>query len=365
MKKIGVVGGATQDIFMLYEGADTLHLHLQKQERSYLIFEQGTKIDIPQLHYATGGGATNAGVSFKRLGLEVELFFKRGTDVAGQFVHNEMLKEEVGIEHAIIDSNASTAISFIVPSLEHNHVALCFRGANTKLSQDEFPLAFLHDVGHLYIGPLSGSSGALLPFLATAAKERGITVAANPSMSQIMHDSALLQSALATIDILIANAYEAAHIVKGVLNKFQAKVEMKKRESNDKPVLLTHFVSLNGSELTLFDYCRTLLQQGPSIVVVTNGIEGVYVATKEVLFFHPSIKADVMFALGAGDAFSGAFVGSLALGKTIETAITYGVINAHSVIQQRDAKEGLLTVTELEHRAQLMGVDKLQRFSMK
>lgn len=76
MTRVLSIGGATQDIFLLYEGADTMHLHLQTRERSYMLFEQGTKVDIPSLHYATGGGATNAGVSFKRLGLDVELFLR-------------------------------------------------------------------------------------------------------------------------------------------------------------------------------------------------------------------------------------------------------------------------------------------------
>ncbi len=363
MKKIFSIGSATEDIFILYEGAETLHLHLQKKERSFLLFEQGTKIDVPTLHYATGGGATNAAVGFKRLGLDTEAFFKIGADVAGQFVYEEMLKEKVEIGHCIVDSQASTAISFIIPSIEHNHVVLCYHGTSTKLSLDEFPLDVLKDYDFLYIGPLSGRSGLLLPFLATKAKALAIRVAANPSMTQIIHEKDLLQSALSLIDILIVNAFEAEHLMTGFVSERAAYVEEEKNNYTEKPKLLTHFISANDTILTLYDYFEEVFKRGPSIGVVTNGAEGVYVATKDVIYFHPSLKADVVLGLGAGDAFSSAFVGSLALGKKIEQAILYGIINASSVINFADAKEGLLTEHELNRRAQLLGLSKLQKFS--
>ena len=235
MKKIFSLGGATEDIFMLYEGAETLHLFLQHAERSFLLFEQGTKIDIPGLHYASGGGATNAGVGFKRLGLEVDAFFKIGSDIAGQFIYDDMLKERVGIGHCIIDEDTTTAISFIVPSMEHNHVALCYRGTNIRLTKDDIPVGALHTYDYLYIGPLSGHSGELLPFIASKAKELNIPVAANPSMAQILHGTSLLLSAFPAIDILILNAYEAAHLMQQLDRDVTPSMDKRKTSYTQKP----------------------------------------------------------------------------------------------------------------------------------
>lgn len=359
MKKICSLGGATKDIFIMYEGAETLHLHTQKGEASYLLLEQGTKIDIPALHYATGGGATNAAVSFKRLGLDVKAFFKVGTDVAGEFVHAEMSREKIDISLCLIDPQTSTALSFIIPSLEHNNVALCYRGANTKLTVDEFPFSCIKEFDYLYISPLSGRSGRLLPALVAEAKKHDIPVATNPGMVQITRDVALFNEALSGISILIVNAHEATHLMKSLLKITNLTISKSKKETIQGPRLLKNFASINDTMLTVYDYFNEILKKGPSIGVVTNGVEGVYVATHETLYFHPSLKTEVVSGLGAGDAFSAAFIGSLAMGKSIEDAILYGVINAHSVLQFADAKEGILTADELEKRAQALGKEKL------
>lgn len=348
MKKICSIGGATKDIFIMYEGAETLRLHMQKGEVSYLLLEQGTKIDIPALHYATGGGATNAAVSFKRLGLDVKAFFKVGTDTAGEFVHAEMTREKIDSSLCLLDPQTSTALSFIIPSVEHNNVALCYRGANTKLTPDEFPFACIKEFDYLYISPLSGRSGRLLPALAAEAKKYNVPVATNPGMVQITRDIALFSEALSGIAILIVNTHEATHLMKSLLKTTTITMPKNKAEQTQGPRLLKYFATINDNTLTLYDYFDDILKRGPSIAVVTNGIEGVYVATKEMLYFHPSLKTEVVSGLGAGDAFTAAFVGSLALGKSIEDAILYGVINAHSVLQFADAKEGILTADELE-----------------
>lgn len=365
MKKMCSIGGATQDIFMLYEGAETLHLFLKNKEHAYLILEQGTKIDIPSLHYATGGGATNAAVSLKRMGLDVTPYFKVGEDVAGTFIRQNLLKEHLDLRRCIVDPNASSAISFIVPSIEHNHVALCYRGANTQLTTDEFPEKLIYESDYIYVSPLSGGSRDLLPFITTKTREHKKIVAVNPGLAQLVDPQGSLYTALASIDILVMNAFEASHLMRNLLTKSLFKSEHKTyNSSSDMPKLLTHFTMMNDNKYTLVDYFHLLFKQGPSIAVVTNGAEGVYVATHETVYFHQSLKTAHLYALGAGDAFSSAFVGSLALGKTIEQATINGVLNSNSVIQFADAKEGLLTATELEERAKKLGQGLLKKYAL-
>ena len=42
---------------------------------------------------------------------------------------------------------------------------------------------------------------------------------------------------------------------------------------------------------------------GPKTVVITNGSNGVYVATEKEIIFHPSIKTKVVDTVGAGDSW--------------------------------------------------------------
>ena len=45
---------------------------------------------MPDLHYYSGGGATNAAVTFTRQGLDVYLFCKIGDDSAGKMVIEDL-----------------------------------------------------------------------------------------------------------------------------------------------------------------------------------------------------------------------------------------------------------------------------------
>jgi sugar/nucleoside kinase (ribokinase family) len=51
---------------------------------------------------------------------------------------------------------------------------------------------------------------------------------------------------------------------------------------------------------------------------------------------------------GAGDAFSSTFTVAMALGKTIEEALTWAPINSMSVVQYIGSQEGLLTAEQIE-----------------
>ena len=246
------------------------------------------------MHYATGGGATNAAISFKRLGLGVKLFVKIGKDVAGNFIMQDMTKAGIDMSAATIDPQISTAISFIVPSIEHNHVALCYRGTNTAITVQDFPANFLQAVDYLYIGPLSLRSVHLLPFLTTQAKSSKIPIACNPSMAQISHGKLPFFEALGSIDLLIVNAHEAAHLMRSLL---KAKNQTAAHASpspfytaQECPSLMNYFMSDDDTVFTLRDYFTQLFTHGPSIAVVTNGVEGVYVATKDVIYFIQASK---------------------------------------------------------------------------
>lgn len=358
MKRIGTFGSATQDIFMIYEGADTLHLHQKKGERSYLLFEQGIKVDIPHIHRATGGGATNTAVGFKRLGLNPEPYFKVGNDPEGDFIKQELLTEGISTEGVVTDFKIRTALTCIIPSIENNHVAFCYREANKFLTSSEVNFERIASCDYLYISALSGATRALYPDLISTAQKHKIPIAANPGIAQLTSP----HFSLSALNILIVNAYEARHLLTRLIDEQeQSPLE---RLLKPAPVLLKQFLTYKNREYTLRDYFQYVFRRGVPLAVVTNGAEGVYVATKEKLYFHPSITTSAHYGLGAGDAFSSAFVGTHLLGRPLEDCILYGALNASSVISNIDAKTGLLSLAELEKRAKTIP-NFFQVFDMK
>ena len=62
-KKVLTIGGGTQDIFISYKDAETVQFESKQGTRSCLLLEEGAKIEVSDIVYATGGGATNSGVS--------------------------------------------------------------------------------------------------------------------------------------------------------------------------------------------------------------------------------------------------------------------------------------------------------------
>jgi len=176
----------------------------------------------------------------------------------------------------------------------------------------------------VYITSLTGDSSKLLPLFAAKAKREGLLVANNPGGGQLFAGASALVAALESIDIFILNYSEAQTLMK---------------------TLKGASYSLSEFDLTLF--FTTIANHGPSIVVVTNGAEGVHVYHKGKAYFEPAVKLQPVCTVGAGDAFGSCFVAQIAQGVSIEKAMHYGVINSASVISYIGAKKGLLTQKEL------------------
>ncbi|MBA2307638.1 carbohydrate kinase family protein [Candidatus Dependentiae bacterium] len=361
MKKLCTLGGATQDIFIGHEGVETIRLHENNETKSYMLLQEGIKIDIPELFYAVGGGAANSACSFARLGFEVEALFARGDDEAGRFIIKHLEKQGVGVSHHVVKKGGQSAISFIISSTEKNNVALCYRGATRELVAEDVPDSFFEGTSSLYITSLSGASSALLPLIARRAQQHQVAVALNPGMEQLMQSNDLI-SALADTDILILNKRESVYLMKRLVGKDFDKQDMHVTCQGNAPQLFRSFASSAGAEVSLYDYFSEIFKHGPSIVVITNGLEGVYVGTSEKVYFHPSLEVSAVTSLGAGDAFGSTFVATLVLGKTIEEALISGVINASSVIERRDAQSGLLEYEQLQSRALELGNRYIRSF---
>jgi sugar/nucleoside kinase (ribokinase family) len=89
---------------------------------------------------------------------------------------------------------------------------------------------------------------------------------------------------------------------------------------------------------------------GPEIVVITDGPNGSYASYDGRLMTIPNYPdpAPPYDRTGAGDAFASTIVSALALGETMETALTWAPINSMNVVQHLGAQAGLLTKQEIQ-----------------
>ncbi len=388
------IGGATQDVFIYYENMQTS----DQDNQAYILLEQGSKIDVTDLHYYSGGGATNAAVAFTRLGFTTSSFFKIGKDSQGEFILVDLKKENINLDN-IVYSTMQTGMSFVIPPPNGDRVILAFRGANKDLKENEIPYNQIKNSNQLYITSLTGDSSKLIEPITDFARKNNISVACNPGLNQLKNDPVFIRS-LKNIDILNMNTTEATEFMKTLNNvKFahsypstssgrtgwenenlvsdeNIKYARDENKNPDHPAcseykncargeLVEPYEQQNFPKLVNFvaHFAKTVLPLGPSIIVITNGAEGVYVADKKNIYFHPSIPPEKFVnTLGAGDSFGSCFVASILHGESIEQSMVNGTLNSSSVICYEGAKAGLLTLEELNKRAKAFGLSKIQKF---
>lgn len=98
------------------------------------------------------------------------------------------------------------------------------------------------------------------------------------------------------------------------------------------------------------DLANGLHELGPKIVVITDGPDGSYASYDWKLVTIPNYPdpAPPLDRTGAGDAFSSVIVAGLAMGETMDTALTWAPINSMNVVQKIGAQTGLLTLDEIK-----------------
>ncbi len=120
----------------------------------------------------------------------------------------------------------------------------------------------------------------------------------------------------------------------------------------------SHIVIMNREEAvdvtgasydSVRDIAIALHDLGPHLVVITDGPNGSYASYDFKLVTIPNYPdpAPPYERTGAGDAFASTIVAALALGESMDTAMTWAPVNSAFVVQKMGAQQGLLTHDEL------------------
>lgn len=121
----------------------------------------------------------------------------------------------------------------------------------------------------------------------------------------------------------------------------------------------THIIVLNREEAvevtaqphdSIKKLADGLHSLGPKIVVITDGPNGSYASFDGRIVTIPNYPdaGPPVDRTGAGDAFASTIVAALALGETMDTALTWAPINSASVVQKIGAQAGLLGKKQIE-----------------
>ncbi|MEK9174376.1 MAG: carbohydrate kinase family protein [Patescibacteria group bacterium] len=314
MYDVITIGTATRDAFVRSKDFKTISSP-EFITGEGLCLPLGSKMDVDDIVFATGGGATNAAVTFARQELNTACICKIGNDISGREVLANLKQEKVATNFVIEDSTNKTAYSILLLSPNGERTILVYRGASEHFREGDINLRTLK-AKWLYI---AGSMPVdVLNSVLDKAKEVNTKVAYNPSRSEIKVGLNGLGEILKKIDVLILNREEGAYLTK---------IDYKKEEEI--------FKTLDGCV--------------GGIVVLTDGARGALVSDGRSIFEAGIFKDQkVIDRTGAGDAFGSGFVAGLAAEKDIQYAVRLASANAASVVERVGAKDGILTKEEFE-----------------
>lgn len=307
------VGSATLDIFV--KSPEFKVIPSSQSETGVVLCETyGAKIEVNELQMLSGGGATNAAVSFARKGFKAGVICEIGKDLQAGAVLADLQYEHVDTTFVVQEQEEHTAMSVVLVSEEGGRSIVTYRGASKMLEVTDIPWERLN-CRWMYISSLGGRVD-LLEALIHHAKEKNILVAVNPGGGELLHGERL-RDAWNLTEVLILNMEELCELLH--LPYDQQEEALKQAET-----------------------------LGARHVVITAGKQGAYVMTEGKKYFCPSVVEHPKETTGAGDAFGSGFVCGLALGWPVIRSMQLAAANAASVVQHVGAKKGLLRLEEFD-----------------
>lgn len=345
------LGGATVDIIASVADHEVERMTMHNAITSFLLLEEGKKIDAQSVEGHIGGGAVNASVSMARLGLDIACRVKIAQDREGAMVRERLEQEGVDTRWVIDNATLRTGCAVMVSAHVRNPTIFVARGANTQLREEEITPDLFAGRDLTYVTGLSGDSADCFPKIVRLAKEAGSLVVANPGIRQLSSRTQPFWDSLPFIDVLVMNEVEAGQLVPFLAAKSGPVGEDEGMDfGGDAPELLQKGLSMGGMTMPLDVYMARMMALGPQKVLVTNGKDGAYLGTPEAFYYCPTVETPVLGTAGAGDAFASTFAAMTAQGEDAETALRAAAVNAASVVAVSDTQSGLLSRAAIQER---------------
>lgn len=259
------------------------------------------------------GPSPNAAVSAARLGLNASLMAWVGDDPTGEEALEHLRAENVGTDAMVVEKNKLTSYWYV----------LRYGSDRTMLVKSEqYAYAWQPpkvQPDWIYLSYIGKDSWPLHQALSDYLdKNPDIKLAFQPGTFHFQWGTKKLAKLYKRTEIVVMNREEAVEVTGKSYN-------------------------------SLADLSAALHALGPNIVVITDGPNGSYASYAGRLVTipnYPDPKAP-LDRTGAGDAFASTIVAALALGKSMDEALTWAPINSMNVVQHLGAQAGLLTQNKI------------------
>lgn len=348
------IGSAMIDIIVMVDSRNIERMTMHNAPSSFLLLEQGAKVEAQSISTHCGGGAVNASVAMRRLGAESAVLAKVGRDANAERILEFLAEAGVDTTRIIHAEDVATGQAVLVSSHDRNQTIFTQRGANGFIRAEEIAEDAFAGQDLVYVAALSNRSADCFPLIVKRALAAGAFVSANPGIRQITSRTEALLSSIAGLGLLAVNRVEANALVPAVEGRTAGRPARQLKTagaSGELPRLMRLGLSFGGFDMGLVKFLSGLMAvSGVERVAVTDGIEGAYLADQTGLYFCPTLVVEVKGTAGAGDAFTSTLSFMLASGADPVRALRAAAINSAAVVTQPDTTDGLLDRQMLEAR---------------
>ncbi|MCV6575396.1 MAG: carbohydrate kinase family protein [Cohaesibacter sp.] len=349
--KTATIGSAMIDIITIVADHDIERIAMTNADNSFLMLEQGRKIDALNITTHVGGGAINAAVALARLGHETRPIVKIGKDLEGKQVLALLDSEKLHSNQIMQTDKATTGRSVMIASHDRNASIFTMRGANCLITERDITPSLFEGIELLHIAPMSNESADAFPAIVKQGKATGAFVVANPGKRQITRKGKELLETLSYLDLININRHEAETLLPLLMTQ-DTKSQIKAIQSHEAHTsgLLSRGLLKDHHHCTLAGFMSLLQALGCKNILITDGTGGAYLGTKDGLYHCPILKTEVKGTAGAGDSFTSTSGALLAAGTEPAKALQLATLNASSVVEHVDTQTGLLSMAQLQER---------------
>ena len=313
MYDIITFGSAAQDIHVKSGAFKILKDDKDFVTGSGICLTLGSKIDVEDIIFLSGGGGTNTAATFAKQGLRTAFCGAIGIDISGLEIVRELKHLRIDTRFVVKKKEKHTNQSIIISNTGEDRTIMVYRGASDILNKKDIPWKKLKKTKWIYLAPLAGSLCDMFEEIVNFAYENKIKIAVNPSSQQLALPEEKLKNIFKKIDILFLNQEEASALTK--INFEDEQNIFKKIDE------ICHGVS-----------------------VMTRGEKGVVVSDGKHLYSAlPNPDRKIVDTTGAGDSFASGFLSDyIRHNGDIEKAIQLGLANSAANLSRVGAKAGLL-----------------------
>ncbi len=262
-----------------------------------------------------GGKGANQAVAAARLGADVTMLVKLGSDPFGDQAAENLARENIRCDYVLRSAESHTGVAFIVVDDAGENMIVVAAGANNLLSPADIDRAREAITSADLVVFQLEVPVETVTHAARLARQAGVRVLLNPAPGRKL-DRDLLEQ----VDILTPNETEAA-LISGL------------------PVTNVREAEAAG---------KKLLEEGVRAVVLTLGSNGALVVTPQGSQHVPGRRVKVVDTTGAGDAFSAALAVRLAEGKDLAEAVRFANLTAALQVTRFGTAQAMPSRQEVE-----------------